>query len=411
MPELFHCQVLVGPELEPVPCERFSWDEDGISAIEPAKNPSEADAWERVIMPAMINGHTHVGDGFLADGAAGLTLEEGFFRPNGFKYRELEKVDRPTHIQALETVLRGMAASGTVIHLDFREQGAEGASRLREASEVVGLQSIILNQFQDPPFDEETLESNVARLPAAAGDELDSMLKVADGFSESTMNDLPDPAWEQIAELTHARGKLRAIHVVENAGYRSTSVERTGRGDVARALDLFEPHLVVHMTDASSAEIELVRRSRVPVAINPRANATLALPAPPLEAMMKAGLPLILGTDNVMLNPPNLFAEMDYCWKLARSQQDDPRWPDPLDILKMTTVNGGDRRFHPSYTGIMETGGPANFLVLDFSAPHLRYSRNLHASLVGRVTPADILATFFQGDLLYHHPKWETIIH
>ena len=36
-----------------------------------------------VIVPAFYNSHTHVGDSCLPDGAAGLTVEEAFFRPNG----------------------------------------------------------------------------------------------------------------------------------------------------------------------------------------------------------------------------------------------------------------------------------------------------------------------------------------
>lgn len=405
MPEIRDCFVLHGPELVPHRCARFAWEHDTVTAIELGAACNQVDDGALVIMPGLTNGHTHMGDSCLPDGATGLTLEEGFFRPHGYKYRELAKLTRETHLPHLTAHLGYMARTGTVRHLDFREQGAAGASLLREASQTTGVQSVILSQFNESPFTAAQLAENTAGLPEAARTELAALLAVADGFSESTMNDLTDAAWRELREATKARGKLRAIHCLENAGYRETSVRVTGKGDLERALAVYDADLMVHFTVANAAEIAALAASGKTGVINPRANANLGLPLPPVAALLAAGARLLLGTDNGMLNSPSMLAELDFTYKVARSQAANAFDPSPASVLKMATSNvrgllGGD------VYGWLEQGLPADFVVLDFFQPQLRFSRHLVASVLTRVTPEDVLATYRQGRVLWRDPRW-----
>jgi cytosine/adenosine deaminase-related metal-dependent hydrolase len=405
MPDLRDCILLHGPDLIPHRCRRFAWEHDTITAVDLGEPCTQLDSGGLVIIPGFYNGHTHMGDSALPDGATGLTLEEGFFRPNGYKYRELAKLTPETHLPHLVGHLRYMARTGTIGHLDFREQGASGARLLRQASDITGVESIILSQFDTPPFTLADLNGNTAPLPDSARQELTDMLTVADGFSESTMNDLTDTAWREIQTTTASAGKLRAIHCLENAGYRDRSLAITGRGDLVRAIEVYDAHLIVHLTVANADEIALLVRSGKTAAINPRANASLGLPLPPVAALLRAGANLLLGTDNGMLNAPSLLAEFDFTYKLAKSQSGDAVTPDPTAILQMATTNirpllGGD------HYGYLERGLPADFVVLDFNSSQLRATRHLIASVLTRVTPADVLATYRHGRELWRDPRW-----
>ena len=412
MPSLKDCIVLLGPDLRPHRCARFAWQSDTLTAIEADEPATRFDTDSQgtlVVIPGLYNSHTHMGDSVLPDGATGLTLEEGFFRPHGYKYRELAKLTESTHLPHIVAHLRYMARTGIVCHLDFREQGAAGARLLRKASEQTGVQSVILGQFDSVPFSETELRENRHDLPAAARTELAALLAVADGFSESTMNDLTDSAWREVRANTEALGKLRAIHCLENAGYRDLSVATTGRGDLIRAIELYDPHLIVHLTVANADEIALLVRSEKTGVLNPRANANLGLPLPPVAALLEAGANLLLGTDNGLLNSPSLLAELDFTYKLAKSQYGDAVRPDPTAILKMATSNiravlGGD------HYGYLEKGLPASFAVLDFRQPHLRASRHLIASILTRVTPEDVVATYRQGRRLWEAPGFANAI-
>lgn len=407
--KLTDCIVFAGPDLRPHRCRAFETAGDTIRALDLAEPVQAIDNGALVVLPGLYNSHTHMGDSILPDGATGLTLEEGFFRPNGYKYRELAKVDRETHLKHICAHLRYMAHTGTVCHLDFREQGPYGSELLREASEATGVQSIILGQFDGVPFDEAQLAANTDQLAPDDLAELSAILDVADGFSESTMNDLTEPAWRQIRHLTQERGKLRAIHCLENAGYRDLSVRLTGRGDLERALDLYDPFIIVHLTVANAAEIKRLAASGVSGVLNPRANANLGLPHPPIRNLMDADVNLLLGTDNGLLNSPNLFAELDYTYKLTKSQYGDAQRPEPLRILRLATANirqalGGD------HYGSLEVGLPASFVVLDFHQPHLRRSRHLPASVLTRVTPEDVLATVRCGRVIHENARFKGML-
>ena len=398
--------VLVGPGLEPWRCRSFDWEDGTIAGIDRIEPVLAIEKGALVVIPGLYNSHTHMGDSCMPDGATGLTLEQGFFRPEGFKYRRLAQIDRREHLGHVVNHLRYMARTGTVGHIDFREQGPAGSELLREASLITGVESVILGQFSGVPFGAAELSANSAPLPGGSLRELEAILSVADGFSESTMNDLTDTAWGEIREATQAGGKLRAIHCLENRGYRDVSMERTGRGDLVRAIEIFDPHLVVHMTVADQAEIALLARSGKSAALNPRANANLGLPMPPIRDLMDSGANLLLGTDNGLLNSPNLLAELDFTYKLAKSQFADAVRPDPLAILRMATSNIS-AVLGPGTPGFIEAGLPATFVVLDFHQPHLMASQHIPASILTRVTPEDVLATFREGRPLYESERFQ----
>ncbi|MEM8545784.1 MAG: amidohydrolase family protein [Cyanobacteria bacterium P01_H01_bin.119] len=394
------CVVLYGPELTPYWCDRVEIKGDTIHAIDRQKPCQTLDSGALVLIPGLTNSHTHMGDSCLPDGATGMTLEQGFFRPEGYKYRELAKRSEAEHYPHLVNHLRYMARTGTVCHIDFREQGEYGSQLLRRASQETGVRSVVLGQFDALPFTAEELNQNQAPLAEGAIAELQSVLSAADGFSESTMNDLTDPAWQQIRALTQQQSKLRAIHCLENDGYRSESLRITGRGDLIRALELYDPDLVIHATVANAEEIDLLSTHRVNVVLNPRANSNLGLPFAPIAALLRSRANLLLGTDNGLLNSPNLFAELDFTYKVAKSQFGNAVEPDPAKILQMVTSNLKGV-IHTDTYGYLEPGLPADFVALNFYQPHLRASRHIVASVVTRVTPDDVLATVRQGQFLY----------
>lgn len=393
------CMVWCGPDLEPTPCTSFSWGEGVIREIE--KIDSKTFQARYGIIPGLINGHTHVGDCFLPEVAVPLTLEEAFFRPNGYKYVALKEISEKDHVRHMTDFLNAMASSGTIAHVDFREQGLEGAKRLREASTLSGVKSIILSQFNESPQKDSELKDASLHLEQTVLDDLSDTLEVADGFSESTMNDLTDAAWTQIREQLRLKKKASAIHCLESHGYRDLSMERTGKGDLQRALELLDPDLIVHLTVATVDEIQGLADSGKTAVLNPRANAALGLPLPPVAALMKAGVNLLLGTDNGILNGPDLFKELDFTYKLARSQWGDGRHPLPTEIFKMVTSNFSKTPWGKNYPGILEEGLPANFVVVDFQKPAFQNSRELTGTLLTRTSPEDILQTVRQGKTLY----------
>lgn len=424
--------VLEGESLVPRKCAAFEWSEETgrITRMDFADETDytqlfAAAGCRHVIIPGLVNAHTHIGDGAFPDGSLGLTLEQGFFRPNGYKYCNLECRSDAELVDAMAVNLRYMARSGTVAHWDFREQGLRGVRLLRtaEAQAKGAVRSVVLGQLAQIPWTEQELDGQFTEgasrldLPERCRAELegiwrDDALFQADGFSESTMNDLSDVAFSEINKLSVRHGnKLRAIHCLENEGYRSVSLLRTNNGatDLERAIRVLDADIIVHLTAATAVDIEFLRKTVADDAVGtrprprafvlcPRANASLGLNLPPIRSLMEAGLLLLLGTDNIMLNPPNMFAEMDFAFKLAKSQWGDSVHPEPRDILRMaSTIHAYPTMFGAGCKGGLFVGGRADFVVLDCSREHLRLTKNILAAVVSRVTPEDVVATVRAG--------------
>ena len=214
------------------------------------------------------------------------------------------------------------------------------------------------------------------------------MMGEVDGF---TTDGLTAPACEEARQVSTERQKLRAL--------------ACPAPNFARALALLDPHLVAPLTAADDNDIAALVRARKTAVVTPRVAAALGLPPPPLAALIGAGVPLLLGTGSAMLGTPNLFAELDFAWKLARQQAGPDTPVDPLAILRMVTGNiHAVLRGH--YHGCLATGLPADLTVLNFTSPHLRATRRLVAAIVSRVTPDDILGTYRSGEPLWLNPQF-----
>ncbi len=384
MPILRDCVVLHGPDLVPHFCARFMWNRGVITAIDLGPPAPALDRGTLVVIPGLTNACTQLGDSPLADGAADLPPGAAAEQ----RARALAEIPPPAQFPHVAGHLAYLARTGVVRHIDFCEPGAEPARLLSAAAREAGVESILLGRLGVPAFTTGELAANVLALPEPARAELEAMLTEVDGFST---DGLTAPACEEARALATERQKLRAL--------------ACPAPHFARALALFDPHLVAPLAAAGPDETAALVRAKKTAVLTPRAAAALGLPPPPLAALLRAGVPLLLGTGSAMLSSPNLFAELDFAWRLAR-QQSGPDTPvDPLAILRMATCN-----IHPvlrgHHHGWLENGLPADFTVLNFTSPHLRATRRLIAAIVSRVTPDDVLGTYRAGEPIWLAPQF-----
>ena len=129
----------------------------------------------------------------------------------------------------------------------------------------------------------------------------------------------------------------------------------------------------------------------------PRANAVLAEGIPDLEMMLKAGCNVAIGTDNVMINSPDIFREMDYLWKVTMGL--NKKRIDPKQILKMATTNAG--KLLRKDIGVIDRGKLADCILIDKHAIDLEPMHDPHASIVHRASDSTIKAVMIGGEIVY----------
>ena len=147
------------------------------------------------------------------------------------------------------------------------------------------------------------------------------------------------------------------------------------------------------MTNPSEEDFTLVSKNKCGIVICPRANGVIGVGIPRVAKMLKSGCTVGIGTDNVMLNSPDILKEMDYIWKASRAIEDD--LISPKEILKLATVNGAELLGLNS--GYIAAGRAADLILIDKRHIDLYPVHNAYASIIHRATEDSIRAVMING--------------
>lgn len=370
---------------------------------DPTEDLPRIDVTGRLLVPGFINCHTHLGDAILKERAYGRPAGTNLlWAPDGLRFSWMDEYPREDRVAAMRHAIENMIATGTVAFADFRENGAAGVTELREACAGTPISATIYARFSPPPAQTpQELSENTAGLSADRIRELEACLEVADGFSPVWANELTDPALRDVANRVRAAGKRLATHAIETPNYRQLSLDRTGRSDVSRVIDIIQPDYVVHMTDATKEELNQVSAAGLPLVFCPRGQAALGNGFSPIADALDAGLTVSLGTDNAMLNSPDILKEMDFLARVAPAIGRDPAAVQPKALLTAATMGGARTLGLEDRLGSISAGKQASLILFDMSAPSLAHSADLISSIVLSATQADIRAVLIDGVTAY----------
>ena len=320
--------ILKGQDLTPVR-ENIVVEEGKI--IEISKDAREGkiiDVDGCVVCPSFINGHIHIGDSIIKDEGYGLSLSEMVKPPNGVKHVALSNAGDDELIDAMKKSMKDMVESGTTHFIDYREGGLEGVKLLKKASADLPIKPIILGRddsfYGDNP--DLTKVKNAIR----------KLLKIADGIAPSGFGEITPEVARLIVDECDKKGKISSIHVAESESNQIESLNNDGLSEVAKGVRSNFNQLV-HLTNPKADDLAQVSKSNQNIVLCPRANATLNVGVAPLNKMLDLGLKPLLGTDNVMLNSPNMLRELEFTLKIMSVYY--KRYIDPKELLKMTTTN------------------------------------------------------------------------
>lgn len=195
------------------------------------------------------------------------------------------------------------------------------------------------------------------------------------------------------------------IHLSESEGEVAQCRElHQGRRPVAYARDmgLLSPRTVLaHMVDVNEEELAAVGKSGAQIAHNPVSNLKLASGLAPVGDMMKHGIPVALGTDGACSNNTlDMFETMKLAAILAKGRDRDATLVPAERALQMATVAGAGI-FRQKGLGRLEVGAPADFIALDLTEPNMCPMFNPVSHAVYAASGKDCLLTVVDGKTLY----------
>jgi len=326
-----------------------------------------------IIIPSFVNTHTHIGDS-VAKEPDFMPIEK-LVGPGGFKHKILVETPFEALVFAMRDTIEEIFAIGTQLFADFREGGILGVRALKEALRLAGANERLGAKILGRP---------AARPIAAAesGDEenIDELIGLVDGIGMSSIADHPHEDVRFLAEESKRKRKIFALH----AGERNAE-------DIRDAIEL-EPDFIVHLINAAPRDLRIMHDKNIAAVVCIRSNLVTGLGLPPVQQMLDAGLTVGAGTDNVMLNSPNLFSEMEFISKFFQL--------DERDVLKMCTLNPAKILREEQSIGTIEEGKKANLVVIRTDTANMRNLRNPIKGVVRRATRDDIAAVLYEGKVV-----------
>ncbi len=360
------------------------------SKIKPRVKDESVDCEGLLLIPGFINAHTHIGDSIGKDISLDNTVDEKIHPVFGAKSKILKNTSNEMLGSFMKHTCHSMLRKGITTFVDFREGGLDGVILLKKILRDVPIRSIILGRMEFYQ-DSKEIEKN-SPFPNTKSPEFIKLLKKCDGIGVSGANENSNSVLNYYSKVT----KLRAIHSAETKQSITRSKKITGKSETLRALTL-QPDFLVHMTYASKPDLKIASKKTRGIVICPRANSSLAEGIPDIDLMQKSGCILALGTDNVMINSPDMFREMDFIWKVTMGLH--KKRVDAKEILKMATVNGG--KILNKNIGSIESGKLADCIFLDKHALDLEPMHDPHASIVHRASESTIKAVMIGGKIVH----------
>lgn len=349
-----------------------------------------------LVIPGFINAHTHIGDSIGKDIGVDSTFESRIHPVHGIKNKILKRSEKKHLVSFMRSSIISMMKKGIVAFADFREGGLYGIEQITEATAGLSIKSIILGR-PEHYYDISRDFNKNPKIPQDVMESIHSILDISDGLGISGANENTDNSLNEYRNIIQKRSLkkkyLLGIHAAESPETENKSITVTGKSEVQRIISNLLPNFVVHLTNALDIDIRLVAQKKIGIVVCPRANATLGVGIPKIAKMLKFGCRVAIGTDNIMINSPDMFRELDYIWKVTRTLGDGAI--SAREILKMATVNGG--KILGIKSGSLLVGMSADMIFIDKANLDISPMHDPHVSIVHRASANSILNVMISG--------------
>jgi 5-methylthioadenosine/S-adenosylhomocysteine deaminase len=380
--------------------------------IDPAGADQRIDATGKVVMPGLVNAHTHLYQTLIRGVYEEMPFTE-WLRVIYHCGRVLTPDDCfiGARLGALEALRSGVT---TLLDHHFLNRGIELAEATIAGMQAIGLRAVLARTIMDvgdlAPAEvvespEQGLRSVEALLDRFAGQTGAGLLTLMTGPNTPGAS-----ASGELAQATRAfadrYGLGQSMHLAESASLLRAVRERTGTDGIAAWLDelgALGPRLVAaHSVHVAPHEIQTLARRGVAVAHNPISNLFLGDGIAPVVEMLAAGVNVALGTDGAASNnSQDMFEVLKMAPLLQRARTQDPHAISPRQALRMATINGAQALGLDHLVGSLEPGKRADLIVLDlYAAAHNVAVHNVVSHVVHCVRPSDVQLVMVDGRVL-----------
>jgi 5-methylthioadenosine/S-adenosylhomocysteine deaminase len=352
-------------------------------------------AQNKVIIPGLINTHTHIPMSLFRGISDDLDLQEWLTKyifPAEAKNVTEEFVRAGTRL-GLAEMIRG----GTTTYCDmyyFEDAIADETAK-------AGVRGVLGETIIDFPVADNKTNAEAMAYTEKFINKWKNHPLIVPALAPHAPYTVSTEHLKAIRALSDKLNATVVIHVAETQKEVSDISKQYGSRPVAYLSKigfLNNRTIAAHVVFADDEEMNLLKRFGVGVAHNPQSNMKLASGVSPVPQMLSKNLSVGLGTDGAASNNDlNMWEEMDTAAKLHKLSSGDPKVVSAMQAFEMATIRGARALHLEKLIGSIETGKRADIAIVDFEGLHQTPYFNVYSSLVYATKASDVRTVIING--------------
>ena len=360
------------------------------------------DASRRLIMPGLVNMHTHVYMTMMRNYADDVPFQEWLFN------RVMPVEDNLPKEAAYWTSMLGyleMISTGTTCFVDMHMYHRQPPLAAKDAG--------IRAYFGRGLVGDDLCKDGYSRYSEA--------LEEKKEFESDTLNFILAPhaiytcsprLLQQVAEAAKEHGMLKEIHLSESLTEVEDCLKNHGKTPVQLLSDLGfldEETILAHCVQMRDNDLDILKNSGASVVTNVASNAKLGNGIAPVSQMKEKGINVCVGTDGAASNNTlNMFREMGLLSLMHKAHTRDCLAIPSDYIVKAATFNASRALKNPAIGNITE-GAAADLIFIDLDAPSLFPNNNLSSALCYSANGSEVDSVMINGRFVMRKRELLTI--
>ena len=369
------------------------------------------DASGKLVMPGLINAHTHAYMTIHRNVADDLAFFDWLDAVQRIEDHMTEEDVYWTTLLAIIEMLR----SGTTCFVDMT---------IKSAKEKSGPLSAAAGAVFDSGF-----RAVISRGLAGISDSEESLMKYGQAVREMELyQDEPRLQFmhgphapyscmaDYLQKLTRScreRGIGQTIHLSESLAEMDGMEKEHASTPIAYvdSLGVFDvPVIAAHCVYATDEDTRLMAEKQVSVALCPKSNMKLGNGFTPVQRFLDAGINVCLGTDGCGSNNSlNMFSEMNAAALVYKGAMRSAQCVSSSDVLKMATLNGAKAIGREGELGVIHEGALADLILLNLNEPQFLPENNIISGLVYSAVGTEVDTVLVNGEILMENKILRTI--
>ena len=359
---------------------------------------------DRLVIPGLINCHTHSYMAFMRNVADDLSFMDWLF--GTIDPIEQQMTDEDTYWGACLAILE-MMKSGTTCFNDMQMNIHQTTRAVKESGMRAVISRGLVGSGNDEAGQMRLAQAYEERDAAADCDRLTFMLGPHAPYT-------CDDGFMRIVSEEAKKNDMRIhVHLSESISEIEQIKEKYGCSPIEMANNngLFDvPAIAAHCVQTDDKDIAILKEKGVSVVTNPASNMKLGNGFAPVDKMLEAGVNVCLGTDGAASNNSlNMFHELSLLTLIHKGVNKTPQCISAREGFRIATINGAKALGLEKETGSIEVGKKADLAILNLNTPSLTPRNNLIAGLSYSANGSEVETVIIDGKITMENRKVLTL--